>query len=164
LAEYYGDGGGGDDVHEAVLSSCPLRWYRNGTTERAFAIGIVLLCGAFAVRRCGGGLATFVTCDEKCPAPMLVALSIISAGDRTVNSFTFVGAAAAKQSFVRLTPDLKEHFGSVFSRLSGRFTEPEGVVRGNFCVVVVDAVLFFIFLVLAKMVKTATQTSCRVRS
>ncbi|CAM9661264.1 unnamed protein product [Hapterophycus canaliculatus] len=56
-------------------------------------------------------------------------------GDRTVSSFSFVGAAAAKQSFVRLTPDLKEHFGSLFSRLSGRFTEKDGPAGGQFSLV-----------------------------
>lgn len=51
------------------------------------------------------------------------------AGDRTVSSFSFVGAAAAKQSFVRLTPDVKEHFGSLFSRLSGRFSDGAAYIR-----------------------------------
>ncbi|CAM9356216.1 unnamed protein product [Ectocarpus sp. 6 AP-2014] len=51
-------------------------------------------------------------------------------GDRTVSAFNPVGAAAAKQSFVRLTPDAKEHFGSLYSRLSGRFSE--GPVGGEF--------------------------------
>lgn len=47
----------------------------------------------------------------------------VLAGDRTVSSFSFVGAASAKQSFVRMTPDVKENFGSLFSRLSGRFSD-----------------------------------------
>ncbi|CAM9277412.1 unnamed protein product [Ectocarpus sp. 4 AP-2014] len=51
-------------------------------------------------------------------------------GDRTVSAFNPVGAAAAKQSFVRLTPDMKEHFGSLYSRLSGRFSD--GPVGGEF--------------------------------
>eukprot|EP00903_Cladosiphon_okamuranus_P007235 g7022.t1 len=51
-------------------------------------------------------------------------------GDRTVSSFSFVGATSAKQSFVRLTPDLRENFGSIFSRLSGRFSD--GAPGGQF--------------------------------
>eukprot|EP00752_Nemacystus_decipiens_P001287 g1280.t1 len=51
-------------------------------------------------------------------------------GGRTVSSFSYVGAASAKQSFVRLTPDVREHFGALFSRLSGRFSE--GAPGGQF--------------------------------
>ncbi|CAM9418516.1 unnamed protein product [Scytosiphon promiscuus] len=99
-----------------------------------------------SLRRAAVGLAALVMllacCTSTVDAKEVKGLSFYppfqsfnARGDRTVSSFSFVGATAAKQSFVRLTPDLKDHFGSLFSRLSGRFTEKAGPPGGQFSMV-----------------------------
>ena len=91
------------------------------------------------------------------PSPPLSSLyppfrfSLRVPGERTISSFTLGGASVAKQSFARITPDMKENEGSIFSRLTGRFNSGK-------CGLLLLLLLLVLFLLLAAI---ATQRASR---